>query len=146
MSGVEMIMGAVSAIGALSSMSGNMQAAAERKSVTDTQTANLLASHLVAAAGASGGGVTDPTIQNLLTDISGKGVYNANMDIYNGEANAQQLNLQAQADIYSGQVAAAGGQQRASALQTGAFGSALTSAGTLLSRYGGAPAADAIWT
>lgn len=116
---------------------GQQQAAAQRKALDQTRQANLIASRAIAMAGAGGGGVTDPTVINLVSDIQGEGMLRHNTAIYQGEEAARQSMMQATSDEWSGNSAIQTGSNRAKAYETAAAGAAFTGAGSLYGRFGG---------
>lgn len=124
------------------SNAGQQVAASQRGALTDRHTAMLAASKLIAAAGASGG--SGAQVHRLTADILAKGDYNAHMDIYNGEEKARQLNADADAAVYQGQLARRGAGNTAAGLRTQATGSLLSAAGgaaSLYTKYGAGGAA-----
>lgn len=62
----------------------------------------LEASRALAVAASSGGGTTDPTIVRLLANVKGMGAYRANVALYEGEARARKLRLEAASGRVSG--------------------------------------------
>lgn len=109
-------------------------AAAQRKAHNEKVRANMLASRAVAAAGASGGGLTDPSIINLIADIQGEGAYRSNVQLYQGEEQARGSLMGADAKNYEAESAIIGGRQKSNAYLMKGF----TGAGsTLYSRFGG---------
>lgn len=126
----------------LERQAGQDKAAYQRKALEDKTQSNLVASKLIAAAGASGG--TGPQILRMVGQIMSRGSYNRSMDLYNGEELARQKIAQAGIARTSGQIAALGAAQRAGALEIGARSSLISGAGTLARdaytlyrRYGG---------
>lgn len=77
-------------------------AAGQRQALEEERKAGLLASRAIAVAASSGGGVSDPTIVNLLARTKGEGVYRASVALYEGEAKARQLRFQAAAGHIAG--------------------------------------------
>lgn len=59
-------------------------AIAQRKMLEGKRQANLLVSRQRAVAAASGGGVSDPTVESIMGKTEARGGYNALMDMYNG--------------------------------------------------------------
>jgi len=76
---------------------GTERAISQRSAMEERRQARLVASRGVAVAAASGGGVDDPTVVNLLADIEGEGEYRALTALYNGEEEARGLEGQAKA-------------------------------------------------
>ena len=122
---------------------GQAIAASQRKSIEDKNQAALLASKMIAAAGASGG--TGPQVNKLVADIFAKGSYNRSMDLYNGEETARQMRLNADVAEYQGYVDELGMNSRASASRTAGTGDLFTGGLTLLQNYGrGGPSGGGI--
>jgi len=125
---------------------GQQLAAAQRHALDETRRARLMASRAIAVAGASGGGTSDPSVANLIADISGEGAYRRSIAIYQGEENARQMRMGAAGKLYEGEVAARGGEMQASALRTSALASGVSgvATATLYGKYGaGGPRASA---
>lgn len=112
------------------------EAAAQRKGLDETRHAQLLASRAIAIAGGGGGSVSDPSVANLLADITQEGLYRKGVQIYQGEENARQIRQGGDAALYAGQVAAKGGEQRETALTWSAIGSGISGASTIYGRFG----------
>lgn len=123
----------------LDQAAGQETSAAQRKRDDETHRAQLLASRALAVAGKGGGGVSDPTVMNLIADLEGEGAYRGMVAIYDGEERARQLRQGADTSRYQGEIYAAGGKDRASALRAGAIGSAALGAGSLYEKYGMKP-------
>ena len=121
----------------MAQQAGQEQAAAQRKAADQTRQANMLASRAIAVAGAGGGGVTDPTVANLIADIQGEGAYRKGVSIYQGEENARQLKMGASAKTYEGDIALQRGEQQASAYRTKAFAGAAMGASSIYGKFGG---------
>lgn len=116
-----------------------------------TRQAKLLQSRALALAAASGAGASDPTIVNLIGDTGAEGAYRSAVALYQGEEQARQLRMKAEATSYEGDLALAGGEARRSAYNTSAVSSLLSGSGTLFGRYGmggpkAAPVEDRYWT
>lgn len=114
---------------------GNTMAMGERQAADERLKATLLASRALAVAAASGGGASDPTVTKIITDIAGRGAYNAGIALYNAEDEARKMTEGAAAERYSGDVAQMGGRQRQAAYQIGAAGRFAQGA-SLFSKYG----------
>ncbi len=110
-------------------------AAAQRKAIESRRQANLAGSRLQALS-AAGGGASDPTIVDLAEGIAGKGEYNAMTDLYNGQSDANAL-------TEKGNLAAYEGAAKKKAAYTQAYGSILSSAGSMYGKYGGGGGAGA---
>jgi hypothetical protein len=85
---------------------GQQIASSQRAALSDEQQARLAQSRALAVAAASGGGASDPTIVGILSRLNGEGTYRSMVDLYQGQERARQLNDQAAATRYQGEVAA----------------------------------------
>lgn len=112
-------------------------AVAQRQAAEDARQSRLATSRALAVAAASGAGVSDPTIVRLLARGEAEGAYRAQVSLYEGEARARQLRMEAAAARYSGESAAAEGRSRATGLALGGLGTGLRGAASLYAKYGG---------
>lgn len=126
----------------LDQQAGQEQASSQRAAYEQERQSRLIASRAIAVAGASGGGVTDPTITNIISDLQGEGAYRAAVQIYRGDDNARSLRMGGTAKRYEGDIAAQGGSEKASAYQMSGFGALAKGAGSIYDRFGmGGPTA-----
>lgn len=114
---------------------GQAQAAAQRRASEQRRRASLVASRALTVAAASGAGASDPTIEDVISDIAGEGAYRAGTEIYHGEERARQLRAGADAALFEGEIGVEGGHQRSRALQTQAFGQGFVGASSLYAKY-----------
>lgn len=105
------------------------QAAAEQKMQQDNLRTQYVLSNARAAAAGSGGTATDPTVETDLKMIAGEGRYRALTDMYQGNSAANQLNAEATAKEYGGNLAAQAGK-------TNMFSTILSGASSLYQKYG----------
>lgn len=119
----------------LTQNAGNVVAAGQRTAAEQRLQADLMVSRAIAVAGASGGDVSSPGVTKIITDIAGRGAYNAAMSMYNAEDEARTMRLQAEGERYSGDIAASGGREKQAAYQFGTAG-AMATASSLFSKYG----------
>lgn len=115
---------------------GQAQAAAQRKSMEERRRASLVASRAQAVAAASGAGVSDPTVENILEDIAGEGEYRAGLAAFEGEESARRMRMGADAARYEGATAAERGRAAGRAANLSAVGTLATAAGGLYGKYG----------
>lgn len=114
----------------LENLAGQEQAGAQRAAHQERHEATLVQSRARAVAAASGGGVTDPTVQDIMADIGTEGEYRALTQLYSGDERALELKAQALATRKSGKAAQqAGFLTAASSLALGGS--------TLYAKYGG---------
>ena len=81
----------------LEAKASQAKGAAQLKAAEERRQGELLRSRATAVAAASGAGVDDPTVLNTLGDITAEGEIRALYSIYNGDIEATDLTLQAQA-------------------------------------------------
>lgn len=105
------------------------QAESQRDAIRERKRADLLQSRATALAASSGGSVSDPTIQNILGDISDEGEYNAMAALYSGDSDAQLAKTQAGATRNEGRAKRAGAYMNASS-------TILSGASNFYSKYG----------
>lgn len=73
------------------------QVEAQRVAQNERRRAQLVRSRALAVAGASGAGVSDPTVNEILTDIDTEGELNALTSLWSGDYTARALRLGASA-------------------------------------------------
>lgn len=115
---------------------GQVIAIAQRQAMEEQRQGEMQASRALAVAAASGGGVSDPTIMNLLANIKGEAVYRANVALYEGEARARQLRLEALAGRATGAEEVVEGLRQERAYQTSSVGSLIKGGASLYAKYG----------
>lgn len=103
---------------------GQQRAAGQRAGAEEIRSKDLLMSKMLAMAGASGGGMSDPTLINLFAQAETEGKLAADTAMYNAESQALGMEKQAVATV-------AAGRARKKASQLSAFGSLLGTAGTV---------------
>lgn len=121
----------------LEEQAGQQKAAAQRSAMEERRRARLVASRAQALAAGSGAGVSDPTVANLLADISGEGAYRAAVELYEGEEAARQLGMEGAARVQRGLTEQQAERNRASALETGALTSLISGGASLYDKYKG---------
>lgn len=116
-------------------------ATAQRAALEERARAKKVAGRAAAVISASGGGITDPSLQNLIADIQGEGAYRAGVKMYEGEDAARRLRMGAEARQFEGEVALQQGEEKAQAARIGAVGSAASSFGSMgsMSRFWSQP-------
>lgn len=137
---------------------GQQIASAQRQRDEEERTARLTASRALAVAAASGASASDTTVVNLISRVKGEGALRGAVALYEGEAKARALRIQAMGRRYESAVAIEGGndlataygyknqaaQIKAQAQQTAAMGNIFSGIGNLatgnsglFSKYGG---------
>jgi len=111
-------------------------AISQRQAEEERRQLDLVASRALAVSAASGAGVSDPTIVRLLARVKGEGVYRASVALYEGEAQARQLRLEAQAARVRGAEAEAEGRAAEFGHRLSALGSLVGGGSSLFARYG----------
>lgn len=114
---------------------GQERAKAQRASQEQRRQAALVSSRARAVAGASGGGVTDPTVVDITSELAGEGERRALTAMYEGEDRARGVISQGASDAYSAR------EQGRQGFMSG-MTSVLSGATSLFGKYG-APAASA---
>jgi len=79
------------------------QAIAQRSFIEKRRQSRLAESRAVAVAGASGGGVGDPTVLNIISELAGEGEFGAQSALFEGESAASLLNTEAALALYEGE-------------------------------------------
>ena len=105
------------------------QAEAQRVAIYERKRANLLQSRARALSAASGGSVSDPTIQTILGNIGKEGEQNALAALYSGDTDAELARAQAGASRSEGRAARRAGYLNASS-------TVLSGASDFYSKYG----------
>lgn len=135
----------LSGIGALQALSGGnqqakginaaaIQAAGQERAKSQYAAAEqrrqaaLVASRARAVAGASGGGVTDPTMVDITAELAGEGERRALTAMYEGEDRARGIISQGRSDAYSAKMAGQEGFMRG-------MGNVLSGATSLFTKY-----------
>ena len=113
----------------LRSIAGMRRSESQRAAIEERRQARLKLSRARAVAASSGAGVSDPTVINLMGDIDAEGEYRFMSRLYEGEAEAQDLE-------YRAYVRKNEGQARRTAGRIGAITSVLGSASSLNTKYG----------
>lgn len=107
---------------------GQRQAASQRQAAEERRRAQLVQSRALAIAGASGAGASDPTVVDIISDLSSEGTYRSMLALYQGDDEARQLRQSAATKRYGGQIAAQAGE-------TNAVASILKGGSSLFSKY-----------
>lgn len=115
----------------LDQQAGQVVAASQRDALEEKRKADLAASRAIALAAASGGGVSDPTVVNIIAGLKGEGAYRSAVAIYRGADQARKLRMGASAKRYEGAVAEEGATMEAASYETLAVASAFQTAGSL---------------
>lgn len=68
-------------------------AASQRTAAEEVRQADLVASKALAVAAASGGGVSDPTMVDIIARTRGEGVYRANVALYEGAERSRAIRI-----------------------------------------------------
>lgn len=76
-------------------MAGDERATSQRAASEERRRARLVESRARAVAANSGAGASDPSVLNLMADLSAEGEYRALTRMYEGETSAQSLEMEA---------------------------------------------------
>lgn len=114
---------------------GQQIASSQRGAADERRRASLVASRAIAIAGASGGGVSDPSVVNLIGDITGEGAYRAAVKLYQGEENSRQMEMGATVADTEGRNALQTGEEKASGYRMQQLGSLASGAGSMYGMY-----------
>jgi hypothetical protein len=109
---------------------GQYRASSQREAMDETRQGDLSASRVLALAAASGAGASDPTVINLIGNLSGESQYRALTALYNGDQKGRAAEAEA-----ASRRAEAKGAKTAGILK--AAGSIISSGSSLYDRYGG---------
>jgi len=116
---------------------GTAIAISQRQAMEEHRQATLVASRALAVAAASGAGVSDPTMVRILANARGEGAYRASVALYEGEAKARTLRLDAAAGRVSGWDAQAEGATRDQGYALQGLGNTARATASLYAKYGG---------
>jgi len=90
---------------------GQERASAQRRAMEERRQAGLASSRAQALAAAGGGGTLDPSIINIMGDLAAEGEYAADVELYEGEERARELETGAELRKYEGRAARAAGKR-----------------------------------
>jgi len=122
-------------------INAGQQIAASQRAAADVRLqGDLLTSRAQALAAASGAGAADPTIVRIMSDLRGATAYRAGVQLYQGEASARIMRMQAAAGDFAAASAIEAGEMKANAFNRAGTAALFKGAASLFSRYGsGAP-------
>lgn len=106
----------------LDALAGNERATSQRAAAEERRRARLMESRARAVAASSGAGASDPSVTNLMADLSAEGEYRALTRMYEGETAAQSLELE--------------GRERKRDTRGKSISTILSGAATFASKYG----------
>lgn len=115
---------------------GTAIAVSQRAAEEQRRQGRYAASRALAVAAASGGGASDPTVVRLISQTKGEAAYRASVALYEGEAKARTMRLQALAGNLSGDWALENGLRVQQQYDLAATGELIKGAGSLYARYG----------
>lgn len=122
---------------------GTVIALSQRTAAEENRKGRYDTSRALAVAVASGASASDPTIVRILSNVKGEATYRANNALYEGEAKARALRLEAIAGRYSGAMAVVTGAETQQQYTYAALGTGFMGSAGLYSRYGmGGPSAS----
>lgn len=98
----------------LEAQMGQERASAQRAAIEERRRSQLAQSRALALA-AKGGGASDPSVVDVISDLEGEGAYRSMVRLYQGDENARVLQERANATRYGGNIAASAGRTNATA-------------------------------
>lgn len=110
-------------------------ASSQREMLDERRKKELVISRAQALAAFGGGGVSDPTVQNIIADIDGEGAYREAVALYQGESEAAKLTEAANLSRREGAIIRKGGKDLARAHEIQGVVSAAQSVTSLYGRY-----------
>lgn len=108
----------------------------QRQALEVQRQGRLEESQILAVAAASGGGASDPTITRLIANNAGFTAYKSAVAIYEGEAKARELKMEAITGRIGGAQAQAVGAERQTGYALSAAGTGIKGAASLYEKYG----------
>ena len=108
---------------------------AQRTMLAERRRKELVISRAQALAAFGGGSVSDPTVQNIISDLEGEGAYREAIALYQGEDESRKLNESAYLSRKEGAVIRRGGRETARAYQAQGISTALQGASSLYTKY-----------
>lgn len=114
---------------------GQAVAVSQLQAQEERRKARLVQSRTLAVAAASGGGVSDPTMVNILGKIAGEGTYRSNVALYGGEERARVMRMQAEAADYEGAAGIEAGELKADAYETKGMSDLISGGVGLFQKY-----------
>ena len=109
-------------------------AASQRKALKEKRKADLVASRALAIA-AAGGGASDKSVVNILSDLKGEGSYRAALALYAGEDQARLLRSQGVATRFEGELLRETGRAKKRAANISAAGELFKGGASMYSKY-----------
>lgn len=97
--------------------------------INDTRQARYVASRAIATAAGTGGGGSDPTVNNIIANINSQGEYKALTSIYQGRDRASEISSRAAQLTYEGKASDTAGWMSG-------ISSVLTGGQSFMSKYG----------
>ena len=118
-------------------LAGQKRASSRRAAMEQTRRGAIVASNARAAAGASGGSLADPTVQDIFSGIDNESDYRKLAMLYEGEDAARGLETQASLGRYAGQQERNAANSSAMWTGIGGFGKVLSDSASFYSKYAG---------
>lgn len=113
----------------------NVTASSQIAAAEQLRQSRMVQGRTLAVAAASGAGVSNPTIVNMLARTAGEGTYRANVALYGGAEKARLLNMQAAAADYEGAAGIEAGGLKAQAYGIQGTANFASGAANLFSKY-----------
>lgn len=116
---------------------GQERAAAQRRSAEARRQTRLKSSRAQALVAAGGGSTLDPSVIDIMGDIAAEGIYQSDLEIYEGEIRARGEETSASLRRYESEMARSAGKQAKKAGYMAAATSVLKGGSSLYDKYGG---------
>jgi hypothetical protein len=118
---------------------GQELAVSQRQAMIEKKNADLFASRALAVAAAGGGGVSDPSVANIIADITGEGAYRQALALYSGKDTAMKMREESTNIRRRGEIEKVASDKRAQGYYTQAVSSMFDgfSKSGMGSKYGG---------
>ena len=109
-------------------------AAAQRKAMEEKRRGDLVASRALAIA-AAGGGASDKSVVNIISDLKGEGSYRAMLAMYEGEDRARLMREQGKLTRFEGEQLFEAGKAKKRAANVMALGETVSGAASMYTKY-----------
>lgn len=117
-------------------IAGLERASAQRTAEEERRRARLIESRAIALAASQGGSVADPTVVDILGDISAEGEYRARTALFEGEQRATNRELAGRVRRFEGRAAKRGASAAAGGKRFSGIATAIGQGSSLFEKYG----------
>lgn len=109
-------------------------AVSQRRALEQKRQSDLMASRALAYAAAGGGG-SDKSVVNIISDLKGEGSYRAMLEMYDGESQAQKMKYQAYLNRTDASQARNTGKEYRKAARISQFGDLISGATSMYTKF-----------